>query len=569
MSRIQLSGGAYQARSVISSAQRCLNLYAETLPTANQYTGGTGMGEPSQFAYYPTPGLRLTGTQPENGVRTIKQATTGQVYAVAGSGVYRVNPTDWSSTQLGSITAGKKTPVSMQDNTQQMVVVDGSPNGWTIDLTNDAFAPISNATSDPDGMWAGADRVDYLDTYLLFNKPGTPQFYWSGSLATTLDSLDFANKSSFTDLLVTIAVAKREIWLVGELTTEIWYNSGYTFDTSLSGSQTNIQSTFQQVQGTFVDHGCAARYSVAVYDNSIFWLSRDRLGQGFVLKAAGYQYTRISSFAIEQEIAGYATISDAIGFCYLLGGHAFYVLTFPKADHTWVFDITTGLWHEWLWIDTNGVEHRHRANCCYPIDGTIVVGDWQNGNLYALDRDVFTDNGQPIKRVRAYPHIINDADRVFYRQFVADIETGNPGTLPSAGAQTLLTCSFTAPDGTLLQDYSNAADTNATWTLVSGSAQINDDEMVSPIGSGSGLYQSPTLTTADYSLSFRAVPTGYTNVATATIYALARSTGVGTGYRAQVSGDGSQYWLTLGVEGGASTTIAMGTLASGFYTVTM
>jgi len=408
VTRLALSGGAYEARSVIASAQQCMNLYAETVPTGNQNTGATGQGEPVQFAYYPTPGLRKLSTLPQNGVRAIRQATTGGIYAVAGSGVYRLDPSTWAGTLLGSITSGHRTPVSMQDNGLQMAIVDGSPYGWSIDLTNDTFAAIS----DPTGMFSGADVVQYLDTYLLFNKPRTPQFYSSDSLSLKFDPLWFANKQSFSDLLVTLAVAKREIWLLGDRTSEVWYNSG------------KPDFTFEEQPGTFVDHGCCAKYSAAVYDNSVFWLSRDRQGRGFVIQGAGYQTKRVSTHAIEQELAGYATLSDAIGFCYGIAGHAFYVLTFPKADRTWVYDIVTGLWHEWCWIDSNGDEHRHRANCCYPCNDTIVVGDWQNGNLYALDRDVYTDDERPIKRVRAYPHLINDANRVFYRMFVADLETG-------------------------------------------------------------------------------------------------------------------------------------------------
>ena len=69
-----------------------MNLYAESLPTGNKYTGSTGIEEPAQFAYYPTPGLRRLNTLPQNGVRAIKQATTDGIYAVAGSGVYRLDP---------------------------------------------------------------------------------------------------------------------------------------------------------------------------------------------------------------------------------------------------------------------------------------------------------------------------------------------------------------------------------------------------------------------------------------------------------------------------------------------
>lgn len=427
---VPLKGGAYQSHSVIAAAQRCLNLYPETGPTSAASSGASvsNIGEPSVVAHYPTPGTRLLGTIGTGPIRGIRQCSTGGVYVVSGDTLYSVDVSNWSGTPLGTLTPGIRTPVSMTDNGLDMVVVDGSANGWTVTLADNTFAIIN----DPNGMFIGADRVDYLDTFFIFNKPGTPQFYISGSLAVTFDSLDFANKAAYSDLLMTTVVCKRLIYLVGERTTEIWYESGETFSTTAGQSASVSEATavvafqFAPMQSeVFVDHGTVAKYSPAVYDNYMFWLTRDRQGQGAIHAIAGYESKRISTFAIEQEIAGYDRLWDAIGFCYRLGGHAYYVLTFPHADKTWAYDIITGLWHEWGWIDSNGSEHRHRANCHFAVNDLGVVGDWQNGNLYALDHRLYTDNGRPIKRVRAFPHMLADGKRVFYRQFLADFETGN------------------------------------------------------------------------------------------------------------------------------------------------
>ena len=508
-------------------------------------------GEPSRFSYYPTPGLRLLGALPKGPVRAIKQCTTGGIYAVGGDTVYQVHA-DWTATSLGTISGGRPYPVSMQDNGLTMVVVDGTAGGWTIDLPSNAFAAITQNT------FYGADKVDYLDTYLIFNKPGTPQFYWTDSLSTNFDPLWFTNKESFSDLLVTLAVAKREIWLLGDRTTEVWTNVGAA------------DIPFQEVSGVFVDHGCAAKYSPATYDDTVYWLSGDRAGQGIVLAGAGYQTKKISTWAIEAELTKYPKISDAIGFTYSLAGHVCYVLTFPTADATWVYDTTTGQWHEWLWIDNDGVEHRHRANCAYACNGIVVAGDWENGNLYAVENSVYTDNGQPIKRQRSFPHLINGLDRVFYRQFVADIESGNPGAAADQNIGTFLDTTFTAADGTLLSAYRNADDVNATWTLVNGTeAAITNDELTGPTGGGHSAYKSIPAPGTDYSVQFRAVPTDYAHVGTASIFAIARATTPGTGYRATVAGDGTQYQLSLGVEGGGATTLPMGTIASGSYAITL
>jgi hypothetical protein len=79
-----------------------------------------------------------------------------------------------------------------------------------------------------------------------------------------------------------------------------------------------------------------------------------------------------------------------LDFTYQQLGHTFYVLIFPTADATWVFDIGEGLWHERTWIDDSGFEHRIRANDCAAAYGIIVVGDWETGALYQWDLTKFT-----------------------------------------------------------------------------------------------------------------------------------------------------------------------------------
>jgi hypothetical protein len=114
-------------------------------------------------------------------------------------------------------------------------------------------------------------------------------------------------------------------------------------------------------------------------------------------------------------------------------GHAFYVLTFPTANKTWCFDVTTGMWHQRAYLEADGSLSRHRMNCHSFNGSKNLVGDWQTGAVYALDPNAYTDNGAPIIRIRSFPHIAGkDGNRVLFRQFVADMEVGNiytPGTL--------------------------------------------------------------------------------------------------------------------------------------------
>lgn len=405
---IPLAGSPYDTRDPIRAARRCINLYPEK----------NGQDEPFPYRHWPTPGLRLLGTAPNGApVRCEYTASNGDLYVIAGAAVYYVGP-DYVFNQLGSV-AEKITPASMADNGLCIMIVDGSAAGYVIDMASRAFGGVS------DSAFYGADRVDYIDTYFVLNRPGTNQMYITRSVVTFamlttgggFDPLDIAAKTGGPDQLQTVIVKHREVWLIGSLTSEPWYDAGAP------------DFAFAAIPGAFIDHGCVARYSVARQDVSVFWLSRDREGQGIVVRTDGYEPKRISTHGIEADIRTYSRIDDAIGFCLQFQGHAFYILTFPSADKTWGFDLSAEnsaeAWSEWAWMDNNGQLHRHRANCHTFAYGQNIVGDWQNGNLYALDPAVFDDVGRPIRRVRTFPHIQSGGNQVSYTRFILDVQVGS------------------------------------------------------------------------------------------------------------------------------------------------
>jgi hypothetical protein len=409
--RVPLLSGAYQARSIISSGQRCVNLYPEVNPDPQA---------PVPVTHYPSPGLKVFGQGPVvAGSRGVYTASNGDLYEVVGRVVYYVSPSA-EFTQIG-IVADKTTPVSFADNGLVVVIVDGTTTGYAIDMA----ARTLDAIKDPNFL--GADRVAYIDTYFAFNKPGTQQFYISLSLVSYLmlttpvagsafDSLDIAAKVGAADNIVALISVHSQLWLIGALSSEIWYNSGAA------------DFTFERQPGAFIEHGCVAPYSLAKQDIAVFWLSQDREGHGIVIKGSGYDVARISTHAIEADIQAYSRIDDAIGYCFQQQGHAFYVLTFPTADRTWAYELTTGQWHELAWTDRNGTLHRHRANCCCFAYGRNIIGDWQNGALFVLDPNTFTDAGNPIVRIRTLPHMINNGNRVTYDRIVIDMQTGTMGS---------------------------------------------------------------------------------------------------------------------------------------------
>jgi len=102
------------------------------------------------------------------------------------------------------------------------------------------------------------------------------------------------------------------------------------------------------------------------------------------------------------------------------------VLTFPTVGKTWVYDVATGLWHERAGFK-NGDYTRHRSNCQMNFNQDIIVGDFENGNIYALDLDVYSDGTgiqKWLRSWRALPQGTNNYKRTAQHTLQLDAETG-------------------------------------------------------------------------------------------------------------------------------------------------
>lgn len=354
--------------------------------------------------HYCTPGTVLQVASDKYGWRGLYFATNGNLYGVCGQTVYYIDPAMLLH-ELGTI-ASVGSQCYMVDNGNDVILVDGSSAGYAIHLLDNTFAPI-----DQDSFYGGS-TVQYGDGFFVLNRPDTTQFYISLAFQDVFDATDFAGKTGFPDTLVTLMVTKLYIYLFGKLTTEVWFNQGGTL------------FPYARMPGTFIQHGIAAVNSAAQMDGAVYWLSQSKEGACLVAKTENYEANRISTHAIENEFQKYPRIDDAIGYTMQMEGHFWYVLTFPTADKTWVYDLATEQWHEWLWLDSEGQFHRHRGNCFAFAYGKPLVGDWENGNLYQLDLEAMTDNGSPISRIRSFPHIVDDGNRVAHREFIADFQVG-------------------------------------------------------------------------------------------------------------------------------------------------
>lgn len=281
----------------------------------------------------------------------------------------------------------------------------------TFTLTIPVFGQITDAG------FLGAQKVDFIEGWLIFNNPGTRTFYTTGPTPYQMlfPGAFYALKDSSTDNLITLQANDRELWLIGERTSEVWYNAG------------NPNFAFARIPGVGPQIGCSAFMSISRLGNQLVWLGANEQGQNIVVIQSQYSWERISDHGMENQISQYATVSDAFGYCYEEGGHIFYMLSFPTADVTWCFDSTTKQWHKRLsWDPVLGQYHRHRSACFMNFQDTRVIGDYQFGSLCEMSRAFYTDAGFPLRALRRSPHIWQKANRgrIFFSQLQIEFTPG-------------------------------------------------------------------------------------------------------------------------------------------------
>ena len=412
-------GSTYVARSVNAADARMVNLFPEIVPEAGK--------EPAFLNR--APGLNLLntiGTGPIRGLWAFS-SNDGTGFVVSGTQLFKIDNA-YAATLIGNVSGTG--PVSMADNGTQLFIAANGPS-YIYNATTNAFGPIT----DPD--FPGAVTVAYLDGYFVFNEPNSQKMWVTAFLdGTSIDPLEFQQTAASPDGLVAVIANFREVWAFGTNSIEVWSDTAA------------LDFPLERIPGAFNELGCAAPYSIAKMDNSLFWLGRDRRGQGIVYRANGYAGQRISTHAVEWQIQQYSDLTDAVAYTYQQDGHNFYVLIFPTANTTWVYDAATQAWHERAGF-ANGDFTRHRSNCQMSFNNKIVVGDFENGNIYSFDLEDYSDNGQIQKWLRSWralPTGQNNLKRTAQHSLQLDCETGvGLNLFPAYDAEEL-----TAEDGNIL-----------------------------------------------------------------------------------------------------------------------
>ena len=156
-------------------------------------------------------------------------------------------------------------------------------------------------------------------------------------------------------------------------------------------------------------------------DDALFFLGADNV----FYRLQGNVAIRQSTHAVEKAISEYGDVTDAFCFTYTLQGHKMVHLTFPSVPHSWVFDISTKMWHEReSWDENNKSLGRWRGNCACEAYNRILVGDFQNGTIWNLDWNAYTEGGNTMQMLAHSSPVHADKRRVYVKRLELDMEAG-------------------------------------------------------------------------------------------------------------------------------------------------
>jgi len=492
--KISLAGPYYTSASVDAAAHRTMNLVPGPIEVPN---------EPTRMALYGRPGLKLFGSVSPGKFRAL-WAGGGKLFAVVNNNWFQVDSAGTFTLLTGHIAESAGTPwpdaAQIFSNGHQLMIVGGgnvyydngagavqakfaiaghgntfnSPgslvrtdgpsfvSGWagqpimiddiwyTISGVPNANTILLNPPLPPDAtyvIWqiaqgANVDGVTggFLDGYGVVNRVPTPgvandpgrEFFISALNDFSMwQSLDFGVKEGHSDYIRSVLCANEELWLFGTETVEIWTNTG------------DPNFPFQRIQGAFIPQGSVATFAPCIVGLSVCWLAGGADGQTVAMQARGLQPQRISTYA--QESAWNAPgfkVSDAVSYAYSDGGHTYWVINFYQQAVTWVYDTTTGLWHEraaWDNVGLNFLRYRPWYHVFVPEWGTggkHIVGDPNTGKLYEQSLNYYSDDGDWIEYIRAMPHLIAENQYGYHHRIEVLLEQGAQGStdpLPAIG----------------------------------------------------------------------------------------------------------------------------------------
>lgn len=412
---IPLVGPTYTSRSLPVSAQVARNFYIEGDQNSENI-----------LSFQPFPGAKLFAAPAGNNDRGIG-VYKNELYKVTDNTLYKITEVG-AITTIGTI-SGSERCVLIED-TGRLVIAIGSGRPYSYDG--------STLTQGTDSDLPTASTVTYIKNRVVYDGDNADVVFADLGSPLGVDSANITSNDTKPDDTLAVYAWKDQLFAFGGESITPYYNSA-------TGNP-----PYKVIQNAVQEAGLGAIHSLASNNNALYFFGNDQMPY----RIRGLQPEPIGNPAIGQEIAGYSKTDNAIGLCFTLHNQNFYLLSFPNGS-SWLFNERVNMWTN-LTYSTNGLDHSsHIMNDYAWVYNKHIISDRRTGNLYELDFDTFTDNGDTIFRQRDTRKISGKefsfpGKKIFMHRLEVVIETGT-GIITGQGS-----------DPELMMQYSD--DGGRTWS---------------------------------------------------------------------------------------------------------
>ena len=394
-------GGTYRSRIHSLRRARTVNL----IPTLDE-----GRPEPIKAVggFVRSPGLAAFASGLDGAVRGM-HVVAGRLFAVAGKKLYEIS-NKGVATERGDLMADARRAWFADNSNSQLFIQNGS-HGYVLALSDNTLTLVTLDTFHD--VYAGCV---FRDGYIVRAVPGSNQWQFS-NLNAAHEWEGINARSRTTDTLQGIGITGTNIWLFGTEFTEARYNNPAS------------SSVWDPIPHGLMAVGLVAPESLASLGQVPYWLGRSDGGLIACRASSDSSFERISTNALEAEWESYAKVDDAWGYAYTAKGGSFYILSFPTAKATFVYDARTGLWHEEGQLYSGGKYEHVEGRCHAYAHGKHLVGSRRTGAIYEIapDSDTFTGS-DPVRWMRLVPASLSAGRRVYHDRLA--VECDNPKAHP-------------------------------------------------------------------------------------------------------------------------------------------
>src|SRR3569623_337458 len=243
--------------------------------------------------------------------------------------------------------------------------------------------------------------VEFQDTYFIVTASDGQWYlsYNNNGLIFPIDSQHIGEFQTKPDLPI---AAKRipgignKLLIFGTNVTEPWADLGLQLFP-------NQRDTFNNI-----DYGCLNAASIAALEDYVVWLGGNEQSGPTIMYTDGQSIKRLSTDGIGFALSNLSQPSNCYGFLFRQYDHVIYVLVFPADNYSLCYDFTSGMFSNLCAPDMTAfiaMRITYFNNKYYFV--SII-----DGNLYQIDSNITTYNGDEIPCIRIPPTFrLPDASR--------------------------------------------------------------------------------------------------------------------------------------------------------------